>query len=372
MAETRPTKALKLHPEAEQIPPMQADEWQAFRDDIAERGIQVPIEIAPDWTILDGRHRWRAAQELGLSDVPVRVVNPPDPIAYMAKAAILRRHLTNGQRAALAVLYLPKLEEEAKGRQGERRDLNIVEIIPQSEPPRSRDQAAEVFGVNPHYVSDAKRLQQDAPDVFEQVKAGTMTLPEAKQERKKRDRAAIQELPKPLLPAGKYRALVIDPPWPMEKIMRDVRPNQVTMDYPTMTIDEIAALPIPDLFDANGCHVYLWTTHRFLPDALRLFDAWGVRYQCMMTWVKNVGFTPYSWMYSTEHVLFGRIGSLDLTRKGLRLDFEGKVREHSRKPDIFYDLVQQASPGPRLDMFSREAREGFSQWGNESEKFNGI
>lgn len=192
MTETRPTKALKLHPEAEQIPPMLPDEWRVFRDDIGERGIQVPIEIMPDWTILDGRHRWRAAQELNLSEVPVRVVNPPDPVAYMAKAAILRRHLTTGQRAALAVLYLPKLEEEAKERQGTRSDLTSVKSLTEV-PNRAAMNAAEIFGTNRQYVSDAKKLQQETPDVFEQVLAGTMGMPEAKQERKARERQTRAE-----------------------------------------------------------------------------------------------------------------------------------------------------------------------------------
>jgi N6-adenosine-specific RNA methylase IME4 len=171
------------------------------------------------------------------------------------------------------------------------------------------------------------------------------------------------------LPVGKYRCIVIDPPWPIEKIARDERPNQTIVDYPTMALDDIRALPIEELVVEGGCHVYLWTTHKFLPAALDIFEGWGVKYQCLMTWVKNVGFTPFSWMYSTEHVLFGRVGSLDVERKGLRLDFAAKVREHSRKPDEFYELVRLASPGPRLEMFARETREGFTAWGNETGRF---
>ncbi|MCD6317654.1 hypothetical protein J7M02_01150, partial [Candidatus Aerophobetes bacterium] len=121
--------------------------------------------------------------------------------------------------------------------------------------------------------------------------------------------------------------------------------------------------------DPTGAHIYLWTTHKFLPVAFEVFKEWKVKYQCLLTWVKDVGFTPFSWMYSTEHILFGRIGSLDLLKKGRRLDFKGKVREHSRKPDEFYDLVREVSPEPRLDVFSREKREGFDQWGNEKDKF---
>lgn len=175
------------------------------------------------------------------------------------------------------------------------------------------------------------------------------------------------------LPEGKYRCLVIDPPWPMQKIEREVRPNQAKeLDYPTMTFEEIADLPVPEFAVEDGCHVYLWITHRFLPDGLALFDNWGVNYQCVLTWVKNVGFTPYSWMYSTEHILFGRIGDLELLKLGKRLNFKANVREHSRKPNKFYKLVREVSPEPRLDMFSREKHEGFKQWGNEVDKFNAV
>ena len=174
----------------------------------------------------------------------------------------------------------------------------------------------------------------------------------------------------PTIPKLKYQTLVIDPPWQTEKILREVRPNQKEeFDYPTMTIDEIKALPIKDLVHEN-CHVYLWTTHKYLPTAFEVFRFWDVKYECLLTWVKNVGFTPFSWMYSTEHILFGRIGNLELLMKGKRLDFKADVREHSRKPNEFYELVREVSPEPRLDMFAREKHEGFIPWGNEIDKFN--
>jgi len=84
-----------------------------------------------------------------------------------------------------------------------------------------------------------------------------------------------------------------------------------------------------------------------------------------MTWRKNVGFTPFSWMYDTEHVIFARRGNLTLTQLGLRLSFDAPVIGHSVKPAVFYERVLAASPGPRLEMFARREREGFIAWGNE-------
>lgn len=167
------------------------------------------------------------------------------------------------------------------------------------------------------------------------------------------------------LPQGKYHAIVIDPPWDVTKILREERPNQDAFDYPTMTDAEILALPIGGLAADPGCHVYLWVTHKKLPIGLDLFVRWGVRYQCVMTWIKPTGMTPFSWMYNTEHVLFGRLGSLKLERMGIKLSFDAPITRHSEKPDVFYEHVIQASPGPRLEMFARRPREGFTVWGNE-------
>jgi len=178
-----------------------------------------------------------------------------------------------------------------------------------------------------------------------------------------RNRAAVDPPPPP---EGTYRTLVIDPPWPVEKILREVRPKQgPALEYPVMQLDEIGELPVSALADPEGCHIYLWVTHKFLPAGLDLFERWGVAYQCQLTWIKNVGITPFSWMYDTEHVLFGRVGSLDLDRKGLRLSIEAATQGHSAKPDEFYERVVQASPEPRLEMFARRAREGFKSWGTE-------
>jgi N6-adenosine-specific RNA methylase IME4 len=168
--------------------------------------------------------------------------------------------------------------------------------------------------------------------------------------------------------AGTYSCIVIDPPWDVKKIERDVHPEQGKfLDYPTMSLESIADenwVPVRT-HAADNCHLYLWVTQKYLPAGLELMEQWGFRYQCLMTWRKNFGFTPFSWMYDTEHVIFGRRGSLPLQQNGLRLSFEAAVQGHSIKPDIFYDRVRAASPGPRIDMFARTQREGFDVWGNE-------
>ena len=92
---------------------------------------------------------------------------------------------------------------------------------------------------------------------------------------------------------------------------------------------------------------------------------WGFRYQCVMTWNKPSGMVPFSWMYDTEHVLFATRGNLPVARRGLRLSFDEPVAGHSVKPDVFYDRVRSASPQPRLELFARRRRDGFTAWGAE-------
>ncbi|SRR5260221_6318665 len=176
------------------------------------------------------------------------------------------------------------------------------------------------------------------------------------------------------LPTGKYATIVIDPPWKLNPISRRVRRNDKDVigliDYPTMTEQEIKRFPI-DTFASSDCHLYMWVTQSTLTQGLRIIDYWGFSYRCLLTWVKNVGYTPFSFMFSTEHIIFAVKGTLPLLKLGKRLDFYEQRREHSRKPEKFYNLVKEVSPGPRIDIFSRQKREGFDQYGNDVELFNG-
>src|SRR3981189_2583441 len=171
-------------------------------------------------------------------------------------------------------------------------------------------------------------------------------------------------------PTGRYSCIVIDPPWPMEKIEREVRPNQVGFEYPTMSEDELAAFPVPDVA-ADDCHLFCWTTHKFLFMAQRLIPHWGFRYVSAFVWHKPGGFQPIGLpQYNCEFALYARRGTpkfVDL--KQFSCCFNAPRREHSRKPDEFYDIVRRVTAAPRIDVFSREAREGFAQYGNETEKF---
>jgi N6-adenosine-specific RNA methylase IME4 len=168
------------------------------------------------------------------------------------------------------------------------------------------------------------------------------------------------------LPLGQYATIVIDPPWPQLKIPREVRPNQAGFDYPTMSLDQLSALDIASIA-ADDCHLWLWSTIKFLPEAFNLVDDWGFSYINEFVWHKPGGMQPTGLQqYNHEPGLYCRKGSpkfLDTT--AFPTCFSAPRREHSRKPDEFYDTVRRVCAGPRLDMFSREPRDGFDQHGNQ-------
>lgn len=161
----------------------------------------------------------------------------------------------------------------------------------------------------------------------------------------------------------------------MQKIGRDVRPNQNGFDYPTMSEDKLRDFGSQiDKIAADDCHMFMWTTEKFLPLAFDLLKAWGFEYVFTMVWHKSGGFQPIGLpQFNCEFIVYGHRGSTSFVdTKAFSCCFEAPRREHSRKPDEFYNLIRRVAPGPRIDVFSREPRDGFEQFGNEQSRFMAV
>lgn len=162
---------------------------------------------------------------------------------------------------------------------------------------------------------------------------------------------------------GVFATIAIDPPWDFADEGDVDQFGRGRPDYATMTIDEIAALPVGKKA-ADDCHLYLWITNRSLPKGFALLDAWGFRYITCLTWCKpSIGMGNY-FRGSTEQILFAVKGSLPLKRKDVGTWFNAPRprKQHSAKPPEFYTLAESCSPGPYLDAFGRADRKGWTKW----------
>lgn len=163
----------------------------------------------------------------------------------------------------------------------------------------------------------------------------------------------------------RYRTIVADPPWHYDRMVgRTIGGGEGWqargLPYGSMTLDEIKALPVGSLADADA-RCFLWTTNRYLPSAFEVLKAWGFRYQQTLGWHKTNA-SPYPGAVAVldlEFLLVGQRGSPGRLTPARSSLISRAITRHSEKPDAFLDLVEQASPGPYAELFSRRARFGW-------------
>ncbi|MCW2307100.1 MT-A70 family methyltransferase [Rhodobium gokarnense] len=174
----------------------------------------------------------------------------------------------------------------------------------------------------------------------------------------------------------RFRTVLADPPWRFTNRTGKVAPEHRRLSrYDTMTTDEICALPVADIVE-QPAHLYLWVPNALLPDGLRVLSAWGFEYKSNIVWHKvrkdggsdgrGVGFY---FRNVTELLLFGVRGKNARTEAPGRRQVNyvaSRKREHSRKPDEQYEIIESCSNGPYLELFARGTRPGWTYWGNQA------
>jgi ParB/RepB/Spo0J family partition protein len=374
---------LKPHPKNPRIG-MREDVIEAIASSVREHGFHDRHAITVRKTkvgyqIISGHHRVEAAKRSGLDAVPAWVIEMDDDQAYMA----LAKDNAQGEMSLVELAIHAAGVKTAKGKEGEGVKAWAAEVG------KAKDYAHQIRKVGKYLQGKRSEIDlstlrdkfshvlaaveafkgSDLDMIVSRIAAGELkTVADVRREAK---RAAVVESLNSVSArqakelAGEYDVIVIDPPWPMEKIEREVRPNQVEFDYPTMDEAELASMNIPA---ADDCHLWLWTTHRFLPMALRLLDAWGFKYVCTFVWHKPGGFQPIGLpQYNCEFALYARRGTPQFVdTKALPTCFAASRGKHSEKPEDFYDVVRRVTAGRRIDIFHRRCIEGFDTWGKEA------
>uniref|UniRef100_A0A6M3JMM0 Putative methyltransferase n=3 Tax=viral metagenome TaxID=1070528 RepID=A0A6M3JMM0_9ZZZZ len=173
-----------------------------------------------------------------------------------------------------------------------------------------------------------------------------------------------------------YDVIVVDPPWPVKKLTHKARPNQVDMDYHTMSVNEIADLSIENLA-AESCWLFLWTTQKYLFQSLPILRGWGFNHLVTGVWEKtygrSAGMPLYGFRWNVEFYLVGYRKKPDLwpKRSLIPLGFQAENIKHSQKPETFYDMISVLGKN-KIDIFARSERTGWDVWGNEVESTAGI
>ncbi len=386
-------------PFADLLPALPDGELDALRDDIRERGIVVPIVIDEHHNVIDGANRLRIAAELGLRNLPVDIrpgLSRPEKEELAEDLNLHRRHLTREQLREVIGSRLKRTPEQSNRQIAAtvgvdhhtvatvRRDLQSTGEFPQLPKTVGRDGRARTTtparrGVHCFTPKDIARAAEVAKAAeAEPEKYGHLLDAMGRTGRVTgahrnlmvaRKAAAIVAEPPPL-PQGPFRVIVADPPWAYDSRASDVS-HRAANPYPQMPIEAIRALPVAGLAH-DAAVLWLWTTNSHMREAFTVLDAWCFRHKTILTWAKDRIGTGDWLRGQTEHCLLAVRGRPVVTLSNQSTLLAGPMREHSRKPDEFYALVESLCPAPdggRLELFARQPRPGWVAHGAEPERF---
>lgn len=186
-----------------------------------------------------------------------------------------------------------------------------------------------------------------------------------------------------LLPSGPFACVVADPPWAFTFSTRRSQAGNNgwrgggDLHYDLMTVAEVCALEVPSVA-AEDCVLFLWVPNSQIRSGLTVMESWGFEHKNLLTWVKTSksdstrpAFGMGYWARgATEQVLLGVKGSPKPQNRREVTWFASPPERHSQKPDVFYEVVERLTTGPRLEMFSRRNRPGWTAWGHETGRFD--
>ncbi|MGL4999217.1 MAG: MT-A70 family methyltransferase, partial [Cetobacterium sp.] len=381
-------------------------------------GIREPILL---WNnqIIDGHNRYSVATKhnLEFKTTEKQFDSEKEVKEYMILNQFGRRNLSNYQRSILAL----ELEDIFKVKAKENHTKNAIKTLnklnnaPASatlptpvEKINTRAELSKIANVGDRTMGKVKKIRDEASEEMKQkLEQGTVSINEAynqmkrekeletaelefvaytqkdilekakelrtesskakKEARKELIEQQVKDIEEGKLPelSGKFDIVSIDPPWPYGREY-DPETSRVANPYPEMTIEMIENIKLPTTDDSI---IFLWTTHMFLPNSFEILKKWGYEYKATLVWNKErIGMGAWFRM-QCEFCLVAIKGKPYFENTRYRDIFSVPRREHSRKPDEFFKMVTEITAGRRLEYFSREKREGWEIYGNDTEKF---
>jgi N6-adenosine-specific RNA methylase IME4 len=367
------------------IPPLTAEEFKQLEQNCLDEGIREKI-ITWDGFIIDGHNRFEIATRWNLEyqTESKSFENENDVKEWMINNQFGRRNLSNYQRSVLALQLEEVFSSKAKENQAVQfKGNSLKQISAEVKPIETRKELAKVANVSHDTIAKVKKIEAVAtPEVKAQLSTGEISINQAYQEIKKEEKKAerielieqqIEDIEQGLLPElkGLFDVVSVDPPWPYEGESKNVTSfdavgRRVANPYPEMSIEQIKKIEMPLM---NDSVVLLWTTHKFLPDAFEILKEWNLEYKATLVWNKEkIGMGAWFRM-QCEFCLVGIKGKPYWNNTTFRDILNEPRREHSRKPDGFFEMIEQITLGRRLEYFSREKRNGWEVFGNDINKF---
>jgi len=387
---------------------LNADKVAELTESILLLGLLEPILVAQNgdkYTLLAGLHRLEAAKLLGWKTIEAALYQGDELECELVEIDenLINNDLTvleQGEHIQRRNEILEAMGKRAKASPGINQYSEVDDTV---SPTKTTKDIAKEVGLSERstqrraqiardILPEVKELIRDTPiadsttqllelarmkpddqlEVAKMVVDGDATVEDAKKQIKQAERnKQIQEQMKEIEqnsfipPTQKYDVIVIDPPWPYGTEY-DPNGRRAASPYPEMSLDEIKAIELPA---SDDCVLWLWTTHKFMRYSFDILDAWGFRDVAIVTWVKDrMGLGTYLRSQSEFCVMAikGR-PTINLTNQTTIIN--GKLKEHSRKPDEFYEMVDSLCVGYKLDYFSREKRNGWDQYGNDTNRF---
>jgi N6-adenosine-specific RNA methylase IME4/ParB-like chromosome segregation protein Spo0J len=374
------------------IPPLSNEEFKQLERNILEEGIREPL-ITWNGILIDGHNRYRIAQEhdINYETLEKEFEDLNAVKIWMVNNQLGRRNLQDFVRGELfsiieEILKQKGNDEKAKAGGDKKSLLSIIDksdIKTTEERHNTQKIIAEKLGWSTGKKAMFDIVKTKAPEeVKEKLRTGEVSINQAYKEIKKEEKKVerveliqkqIEDIEEGLLPdlVGLFDVVSVDPPWPYEGESKNLTSfdsvgRRVANPYPEMSIGQIKSIELPLMDNAV---VLLWTTHKFLPDAFEILKEWNLDYKATLVWNKEkIGMGAWFRM-QCEFCLVGIKGKPYWENTTYRDIITEPRREHSRKPDCFFEMIEKITMGNRLEYFSREKREGWKVFGNDINKF---